>query len=64
MAVEYPIGHRRRRAEAYPLLEAKFTANAATRLPTRRVERLLALWHDPERLAATPVHTFMDLLAM
>src|SRR6266700_6291573 len=30
--VEYPIGHRRRRAEGIPLLVQKFKSNAATRL--------------------------------
>jgi 2-methylcitrate dehydratase len=64
VAVEYPIGHRRRRAEALPLLEAKFAANVATRLPARRRERLLALWRDPAALATLPVQEFMDLLAM
>ena len=64
IAVEYPIGHRRRRAEALPLLERKLAINAATRLPPRRCAALLALWHDPERLAAMPVHEFMELLAL
>lgn len=64
VAVEYPIGHRRRRAEALPLLERKFAANAATRLPARRCEELLTLWHNPDRLAALPVHRFMDVLAL
>ena len=62
--VRFPLGHRRRRAEAQPLLEAKFTANTATRLPARRCEQLLAFWHDPEALAALPVHHFMSLLAL
>ena len=61
--VRFPLGHRQRRAEAQPFLEAKFTANIATRLPARRCEQLLALWHDPEALAALPVHHFMSLLA-
>jgi 2-methylcitrate dehydratase len=62
--VRFPIGHRRRRAEARPYLLTKFAANIATRLPARRCERLVALWHEPETLAALPVHQFMDLLAM
>lgn len=62
--VRFPLGHRRRRAEAQPLLEAKFTVNIATRLPARRCEQLLAFWHDPEALAALPVHHFMSLLAL
>lgn len=60
----FPVGHRRRREEARPYLLAKFTANIATRLPARRCERLNALWHAPETLAAMPAHAFMDILAM
>ena len=62
--VRYPIGHRRRRDEARPVLRAKFAANIATRLAPRACERLLALWDDPAALAATPVHHFMGLLAL
>jgi 2-methylcitrate dehydratase len=62
--VRFPIGHRRRRDEVRPYLVAKFAANIATRLPERRCERLLALWHDPETLAALPVNQFMDILAL
>ena len=62
--VEYPLGHRRRRAEALPLLERKFAANVATRLPPRRHDALLALWHDPKALAVLPVAELMSLLAL
>ena len=61
--VEYPIGHRRRRAEGLPLLVAKFERNLATRFPAAQAARVLALCMDAERLQATPVHEFMDLLA-
>ena len=33
VVVEYPIGHRRRRAEGIPVLEAKFKTNLARRFP-------------------------------
>lgn len=62
--LRFPIGHRRRREEARPYLLAKFDANIATRLPARQCARLLALWHEPETLAALPVHHFMDLLML
>lgn len=64
VAVEYPIGHPRRRVEAIPLLERKFATNIATRLPARRCDTLFALWHDQERLSSLPVHEFMDALAL
>lgn len=58
--VEYPIGHRRRRAEAWPLLIEKFESNAATQLPTDRVASLRELCLDAHRLDTTPVPAFMD----
>lgn len=62
--VEYPLGHRRRRAEGLPLLQQKFRRNLATRFPGARVEKIIALCNDPQALAATPVHEFMDLLVI
>ncbi|MBK8323062.1 MAG: bifunctional 2-methylcitrate dehydratase/aconitate hydratase [Betaproteobacteria bacterium] len=64
IVVEYPIGHQRRRAEGMPLLVEKFKANLARRYPERRQEAILALCLAPERLEATPVHEFVDLLAV
>ncbi len=64
VAVEYPIGHRRRRAEGIPLLIAKFEANLGTRFPAGQAGRILELCQDGEALGATPVCEFMDLLAV
>ena len=60
MAVEYPVGHRRRRKEGVPLLEAKFRTNLARRLPPKRQQAILAVAGDQKRLEATPVHEFVD----
>lgn len=62
VAVEYPIGHRRRRAEGIPVLEQKFEHALATRFPARRVRQVLELCGDRARLEATPVNAFVDLL--
>lgn len=64
VAVEYPIGHRRRRAEGIPLLEQKFRANLATRFPASRTAEIFELCKDAERLQKTPVHRFMDLMVI
>ncbi len=64
MVIEYPLGHRRRRAEALPLLERKFAANIATRLPAQRAEALLALWRNPMALSALTASELFDLLAL
>ena len=64
VAVEYPIGHRRRRAEGIPLLCAKFKANVRTRFPAAQAADILDLCEDPTELQATPVPEFMELLAL
>ncbi|MGE5155808.1 MAG: bifunctional 2-methylcitrate dehydratase/aconitate hydratase [Bdellovibrio bacteriovorus] len=62
--VEYPIGHRRRRAEGIPVLEAKFLAALKTRFPKGQAQRIYDLCQDEARLLATPLHRFMDLLVI
>jgi len=64
VAVEFPIGHRRRRREGIPRLISKFEANLATRFPGARAREILGLCLDAERLAATPVDEFMDALVI
>lgn len=60
--VEYPIGHRRRRAEGIPVLEKKFAAALRTRFPRRQAERIVALCQDESALLATAVPQFVELL--
>jgi 2-methylcitrate dehydratase len=62
--VEYPIGHRRRRAEGIPLLEDKFKANLATRFAGQRCAEIFALCEDQARLEATAVNRFIDLFVL
>lgn len=61
VAVEYPIGHRRRRAEGMPLLVKKFEANLASRLPANQCAAIMELCLDAARLQATPVDKFTDM---
>ncbi|WP_406821610.1 2-methylcitrate dehydratase [Pseudomonas sp. KnCO4] len=61
VVVEYPIGHRRRRAEGIPLLEAKFRANLATRFARQRCEQILAVCKNQQALEEMTVHRFVDL---
>ena len=62
--VEYPVGHRRRRAEGIPMLEAKFLNNLRTRFPEQRCQQIMALCLDKQKLEATPVNEFMELLTI
>ena len=61
VAVEYPIGHRRRRAEGMPLLVKKFEANLASRFAPAQCAEIMKLCNDPSRLDATPVDKFTDM---
>ena len=64
VAVEYPIGHRRRRVDGIPLLEDKFKTNLATRFTAQRSGEIFALCTDQARLEATPVQHFMGLFVI
>ena len=61
--IRFPIGHRTRRAEAVPLLFAKFAANiAATHGESDYAVRVGALFDDLAKLDEMPVTEFMDTL--
>jgi 2-methylcitrate dehydratase len=64
LEVEFPIGHRRRRHEALPLLFEKFSSNMLARFPGDRVEEMVALFKDPETLDEMPVHELMDMMVI
>jgi 2-methylcitrate dehydratase len=64
VAVEYPIGHRRRRKDGIPLLEAKFRTNLARRFADKQRKAIYNLCRDQKKLEATPVHEFTDLFAI
>jgi len=62
--VEYPLGHRRRRSEALPLLVEKARANLAGILSSERVEEIVELCLDRPRLSNMAVNEFMALLVI
>jgi 2-methylcitrate dehydratase len=59
--VEYPLGHRRRRGEGIPLLEAKFRTNLARRFSPQRQQAILEASLDQKRLERMPVQEYVDL---
>jgi 2-methylcitrate dehydratase len=59
VAVDYPIGHRKRRAEGMPVLVSKFEASVAAHFPAKQTESIKAMFADRNRLERTPVHEFM-----
>jgi 2-methylcitrate dehydratase len=60
VAVEYPVGHRRRREEGVPLLLAKFEKNLRDNIASPNADTILATTSQLEKLQATPVDTFMS----
>jgi 2-methylcitrate dehydratase len=59
--VEYPIGHRRRRAEGMPLLVEKFKRNLARRFGEEQQQRILEASLDRAPLEGMPVSEYVDL---
>jgi 2-methylcitrate dehydratase len=61
VAIEYPIGHQRRRAEGIPVLQHKFEAALATRFPKGQSQRIQAACANQDQLEAMSVLDFMQL---
>jgi len=61
VVVEYPIGHRRRRAEGMPLLVKKFAANLASRFAPEQCDAIMRVCKDAKTLDATSVDEFTDM---
>ena len=59
--VEYPLGHRRRRQESIPVLQAKFDAAAAGIFTDERKEQITKVFADADSLHAMPMRDFVNL---
>jgi 2-methylcitrate dehydratase len=59
IAVDYPIGHRKRRAEGMPVLVKKFEASVAAHFAPKQTESIKALFADRARLEQMPVQEFV-----
>ena len=64
VVVEYPIGHKRRRVEAIPVLVEKFRTNLARRFDPSRRQAILDVSLDQQRLEAMPVGDYVDLYSV
>jgi 2-methylcitrate dehydratase len=60
--VDFPVGHRKRRAEGLPLMRQKFQQSAAALYPARQLPLVEGLFADAARLDAMPVQEFMAAL--
>lgn len=61
VAVEYPIGHKRRRQEGIPLLIKKFKENLKTHYSNKQLRQILEVCDNKTRLSETDVTEFMEL---
>jgi len=62
VAVDVPLGHRKRRAEGHPLLVQKFEESVGGCYGARQAAAIRALFADRARLDAMPVHEFVAAL--
>ena len=59
VAVDYPIGHRKRRIEGMPVLVRKFEASVAAHYSPKQTEAIKQMFADRTRLERMPVQEFM-----
>src|SRR5690348_14163821 len=64
ISIDYPIGHRKRRAEGIPVLVRKVEDALAGHLPARQVARILDIAGDTRRMSEMPVQDWMSLFAL
>jgi 2-methylcitrate dehydratase len=62
IAADYPIGHRKRRAEGMPILVKKFESAVAAHFPAKQADLIKATFADSKKLDAMPVQEFMAVM--
>ena len=60
--VDFPLGHRRRRAEGEPLRQRKFEAAVVAHFKPAQAAKILASFADRARLEAMPVNEMVSML--
>jgi len=61
VAIDYPIGHRKRRAEGIPVLMAKCEAALRAQLPAAQVDRIVSLAGKPAQFDALAIDELLSL---
>jgi len=60
--VDFPVGHRRRRAEGIPALLRKFERSVAEVFPAPQCDTIIDMFADPAQVDAMPVNEFVARL--
>ena len=63
IAMDYPVGHARRREEAIPLISAKLEKHLDGHFDDAKKAQLLDLITDHKKLTSMPAHEFIDVSA-
>jgi 2-methylcitrate dehydratase len=64
VAIEYPVGHRRRREEGIPLLLEKYKTNLLSCFAELKADEIYHVCLDKKKWDTMPVHQFMDMLVL
>ncbi|MEO8747688.1 MAG: 2-methylcitrate dehydratase, partial [Rhodanobacter sp.] len=64
VSIDFPIGHRKRRAEGIPLLLRKFESAVRGHLPAHQADAIMDAKRDFGRFDAMPVHKFLGLFTL
>jgi 2-methylcitrate dehydratase len=59
VAVDYPIGHRKRRSEGIPVLKKKFETSVNLHFNSKQAEAIKGMFADRAKLERMPVHEFV-----
>ncbi len=62
IAIEYPVGHKRRREEGIPLLKNKFNNNISSYYSARQANNIIELFENKNKLLSMSVDQLMDYL--
>ncbi|MDX1901348.1 MAG: bifunctional 2-methylcitrate dehydratase/aconitate hydratase [Gammaproteobacteria bacterium] len=60
--IDYPIGHKNRRAESKPLLQHKFESAVRGHFSPEQANKIVEMFSDNKKLMAMPVNEFMEYL--
>jgi len=62
VAIDYPLGHRKRRAEAIPVLTQKFESAVRAHFSPKQSEAIKTLFAERDKLESLPITEFMARL--
>ncbi|MFT5117299.1 MAG: 2-methylcitrate dehydratase [Kiritimatiellia bacterium] len=64
ISIDYPIGHRRRRAEGIPVLKTKFFNNLQKKITEKNIDTIIATCSNEEKLQKITTSDFIDLFSL